>query len=186
LKEIRTKHGSVSKEETKITRPYFIWRRSMITFREARKEDVSLILSFIKKLAIYEKMIDQVQATEETLFQSIFKNKQANVYFILKNEKEIGFAVTYHQFSTFVGKSGLFLEDIFIDEKERHQGYGKLFFKYLMQVALDNDYERFEWNCLDWNQPSIDFYLSLGAKPLSDWTTYRLTTHDMKTFIQKK
>lgn len=158
----------------------------MITFREARKEDVALILQFIKKLATYEKMLDQVQATEDTLLQSIFINQQASVYFMLKQEKEIGFAVTYHQFSTFIGKSGLFLEDVFINEEERHQGYGKLFFKYLMQVALDNKYERFEWNCLDWNQPSIDFYVSLGAKPLSDWTTYRLTTTDMKAFIQKK
>jgi GNAT superfamily N-acetyltransferase len=158
----------------------------MITFREARKEDVSRILAYIKKLAIYEKMIDQVKVTEERLLESIFHKKQANVYFILKHEKEIGFAVTYHQFSTFVGKSGLFLEDIFIDEEERHQGYGKQFFKYLMQLALENNYERFEWNCLDWNQPSIDFYLSLGAKPLSDWTTFRLTTHDMKRFIQEK
>jgi GNAT superfamily N-acetyltransferase len=158
----------------------------MISFREAKKEDISLILNYIKKLAIYEKMMDQVIATEDILFESIFNRKQANVYFILKHEKEIGFAVTYHQFSTFVGKSGLFLEDIFIDEEERHQGYGKLFFKYLMQVALDHDYERFEWNCLDWNQPSIDFYVSLGAKPLSDWTTYRLTTYNIKAFIQKK
>lgn len=158
----------------------------MISFREARKEDVALILSFIKKLATYEKMLDQVKATEDTLLKSIFTNKEANVYFILKHEKEIGFAVTYHQFSTFVGKSGLFLEDIFIDEEERHQGYGKLFFKYLMQVAIENDYERFEWNCLDWNQPSIDFYVSIGAKPLSEWTTFRLTTSDMRAFIQKK
>lgn len=158
----------------------------MITFREATKEDVSLILTYIKKLAIYEKMLDQVKATEAILLQSIFKRKQANVYFILKHEKEIGFAVTYHQFSTFVGKSGLFLEDIFIDEEERHQGYGKLFFKYLIQVAIKNNYERLEWNCLDWNQSSIDFYLSLGANPLSDWTTYRMTTSEMKTFIQKK
>lgn len=158
----------------------------MISFRKAKKEDVSLILNYIKKLATYEKMLDQVKANEDTLLQSIFERKQANVYFILKYEKEIGFAVTYHQFSTFVGKSGLFLEDIFIDEEERHQGYGKLFFKYLMQVAIDNDYERFEWNCLDWNESSIHFYLSLGAKPLSDWTTYRLTTPEMKAFIQKK
>lgn len=158
----------------------------MITFREATREDVSLILTYIKKLAIYEKMLDQVKATEAILLQSIFKRKQANVYFILKHEKEIGFAVTYHQFSTFVGKSGLFLEDIFIDEEERHQGYGKLFFKYLIQVAIKNNYERLEWNCLDWNQSSIDFYLSLGANPLSDWTTYRMTTSEMKTFIQKK
>lgn len=158
----------------------------MISFREATKEDISLILTYIKKLATYEKMLDQVKATEDTLLKSIFMNKEANVYFILKHEKEIGFAVTYHQFSTFVGKSGLFLEDIFIDEEERHQGYGKLFFKYLMQVAIENNYERFEWNCLDWNQPSIDFYLSLGAKPLSDWTTFRLITSEMKAFIQKK
>lgn len=158
----------------------------MISFREARKEDVTLILHYIKKLAMYEKMSDAVKATEDTLLESIFNRKQANVYFILKHGKEIGFAVTYHQFSTFVGKSGLFLEDIFIDEEARHQGYGKLFFKYLIEHALDQGYERFEWNCLDWNQPSIDFYVSLGANPLSDWTTYRLTTTDMKAFIQKK
>jgi len=158
----------------------------MITFRQAEKKDISLILTYIKKLATYEKMLDQVKATEAILMTSIFELKQAQVFFILKQDREIGFAVTYHQFSTFVGQSGLFLEDIYIDEEERHQGYGTLFFKFLVDIALKNNYERFEWNCLDWNQPSIDFYLSIGATPLSDWTTYRLTRKEMVRFIQDK
>lgn len=158
----------------------------MITFRQAQKEDVKLILQFIKKLARYEKMLDEVIATEEILLDSIFIDKQANVYFLMKHDKEIGFAVTYHQFSTFVGKSGLFLEDIFIDEDERHQGYGTLFFKFLVSQALEMKCARFEWNCLNWNQPSIDFYVSLGAKPLDDWTTFRMITSDMQSFLKDK
>ncbi len=158
----------------------------MIKFKKAQKEDVKLILQFIKKLAKYEKMSDEVIATEDILFDSIFIKKQANVYFIKKHEREIGFAVTYHQFSTFVGKSGLFLEDIFINEEERHQGYGTLFFKFLVSQALEMKCVRFEWNCLNWNQPSIDFYLSLGAKPLDDWTTFRMITSDMQSFLKDK
>ena len=158
----------------------------MIKFKKAQKEDVKLILQFIKKLAKYEKMSDEVIATEDILFDSIFIKKQANVYFIKKHEREIGFAVTYHQFSTFVGKSGLFLEDIFINEEERHQGYGTLFFKFLVSQALEMKCVRFEWNCLNWNQPSIDFYLSLGAKPLDDWTTFRMISSDMQSFLKDK
>mgnify|MGYP000857697174 FL=1 len=158
----------------------------MMTFRKAQKEDVKLILQFIKKLAKYEKMSNEVVATEDILLESIFIEKQANVYFLMKHDREIGFAVTYHQFSTFVGKSGLFLEDIFIDEEERHQGYGTLFFKYLVSQALEMKCVRFEWNCLNWNQPSIDFYVSLGAKSLDDWTTFRMITSDMQSFLKDK
>lgn len=157
----------------------------MIHFRMAKVEDIELILNFIKKLAKYEKMENQVTANKETLKQSIFKDHQATVYFMMKDDIEIGFAVTYHQFSTFVGKSGLFLEDLFIDEAFRHQGYGTQFFKFLAQIALENDYERFEWNCLNWNTPSIAFYLKLGAMPLNDWTTYRLTKDKIKTLLKE-
>ena len=145
-----------------------------LSFRWANENDCGLILFFIKELASYENMLNDVVATEELLHEWIFEKKKAEVIFACKSKKEIGFALFFHNFSTFLGRSGLYLEDLFILPEYRRKGYGKALLKRLAQIAAERGCGRFEWWCLDWNRPSIDFYLSLGAQPMTDWTVYRI------------
>lgn len=144
-------------------------------FRNATKDDCALILSFIKALAEYEKMSDDVVATEELLREWIFEKQKAEVIFALENGREVGFALFFHNFSTFVGRAGIYLEDLFVLPEYRKRGHGKALILELARIAVERKCGRMEWSCLDWNQPSIDFYLSLGAKPMNEWTTYRLS-----------
>lgn len=144
-------------------------------FRFAEEKDVSLILYFIKELAEYEKMLDEVIATEEILKEWIFDKKKAEVIFALEDGVEVGFALFFHNFSTFLGRSGIYLEDLYVKPEFRGKGYGKALLKKLAQTAVERGCGRLEWWCLDWNKPSIDFYLSLGAQPMEDWTVYRIT-----------
>ena len=144
-------------------------------FRFAQEKDTALILYFIKELAKYEKMLDDVVATEEILKEWIFEKGKAEVVFALEDGAEVGFALFFHNFSTFLGRSGLYLEDLFVKPEFRGKGYGKALLKKLAQIAVERGCGRFEWSCLDWNKPSIDVYLSLGAQPMEDWTVYRLT-----------
>ncbi|KAF5087976.1 Acetyltransferase (GNAT) family protein [anaerobic digester metagenome] len=148
---------------------------SELTFREAEKEDVGLILYFIKELASYEKMLDQVVATEAGLTEWLFEKKTAEVIFAELNGVEIGFALFFHNFSTFLGQAGLYLEDLYVLPNYRGHGYGKAILTQLAKIAVKRGCGRLEWWCLDWNQPSIDFYLSLGAKAMDEWTVYRIT-----------
>jgi len=143
-------------------------------FRFAEEKDTALILYFIKELAKYEKMLDDVVATEEILREWIFEKGKAEVIFALEDGVEVGFALFFHNFSTFLGRSGLYLEDLFVKPEFRGKGYGKALLKKLAQIAVERGCGRFEWSCLDWNKPSIDVYLSLGAKPMEEWTVYRL------------
>lgn len=143
-------------------------------FRYANENDVELILNFIKSLAEYEKMLDEVVATKELLKKWLFDKKIASVIFVLEGDKEVGFALFFYNFSTFQGRGGIYLEDLYVLPKYRKKGYGKALIKKLAKIAVENDCARFEWVCLNWNKPSIEFYLSLGAKPLNDWTTYRV------------
>lgn len=144
-------------------------------YRYAKREDTELILAFIKKLAEYEKMSDEVVASEELLEEWIFDKNKAEVIFALENDKEVGFALFFHNFSTFLGRAGIYLEDLFVLEEYRGKGYGKGLLKNLAKIAVERGCGRLEWWCLDWNRPSIDFYENLGAKPMSEWTTYRIT-----------
>ena len=144
-------------------------------FRFANEEDCGLILSFIRQLAAYEKMSDQVVATEELLREWIFEKKKAEVLFACEGDKEVGFALFFHNFSTFLGRAGIYLEDLFVLPEYRGKGYGKALLKKLAQITVERCCGRLEWACLDWNQPSIDFYRSLSAVPMDEWTTYRLT-----------
>ena len=143
-------------------------------FRYAKDTDVKLILYFIKELATYENMLDEVVATPELLQEWIFVKKKAEVIFAVVEGKEIGIALFFHNFSTFVGRAGIYLEDLFVLPEYRGKGYGKAIFKRLAQIALERGCGRLEWSCLDWNQPSIDFYLSLGAQQMTEWTAYRV------------
>ena len=144
-------------------------------FRFADKNDCAKILDFIKQLAEYEKMSDDVVATEELLKEWIFEKQKAEVIFALENEKEVGFALFFHNFSTFLGRSGIYLEDLFVLPEYRGKGYGKGLLKQLAKITVERGCGRLEWSCLDWNKPSIEFYLSLGATPMEEWTVYRLT-----------
>ena len=144
-------------------------------FRFANEEDCGLILSFIRQLADYEKMSDQVVATEELLREWIFERKKAEVLFACEGDKEVGFALFFHNFSTFLGRAGIYLEDLFVLPEYRGKGYGKALLKKLAQITVERGCGRLEWACLDWNQPSIDFYRSFGAAPMDEWTIYRLT-----------
>lgn len=149
-------------------------KMSEFTIRPAKKEDCGIILNFIKELAIYEKMLDQVVATEELLCQWIFEKEKAEVIFAVVDGKEVGFALFFHNFSTFLGRAGIYLEDLYILPEYRNQGYGKAMLKELARIAVERGCGRLEWSCLDWNKPSIDFYLSLGSTPMDEWTVYRL------------
>ena len=156
-----------------------------LTFRFATEKDVPLILKFIKGIAEYEKMLDEVETTEELLHEYLFEKQRAEVIFAIVDNVEVGFALFFHNFSTFVGKSGLYLEDIFVWPQYRGKGYGKAIFIQLVKIANERDCGRMEWVCLNWNQPSIDFYLSLNAKPLDEWTTYRLDKEGLKALAEK-
>ena len=143
-------------------------------YRFATEEDTSLILFFIKELAAYEKMANEVVATVELLHHWVFEQKKAEVIFALEDGKEVGFALFFHNFSTFLGRAGIYLEDLYVRPEFRGRGYGKGLICQLARIAVERGCGRLEWWCLDWNQPSIDFYLSLGAEPMRDWTVYRI------------
>lgn len=153
--------------------------------RKAEKSDSALILSLIKGIAEYENMLDEVEATEERIEEWIFDKKCAEVLLGEYEGETVGFALFFHNFSTFVGKAGLYLEDIFIKPEFRGRGFGKKFLKRLAEIALERDCGRMDWVCLDWNEPSIKFYKSLGAEPLDEWTIYRLTEDKIKKLAEK-
>ena len=147
-----------------------------MNFRFAAKKDTAKILFFIKELAKYEKLENEVVATEELLSEWIFDKNKAEVIFALNEEnKEVGFALFFHNFSTFLGKSGIYLEDLYVTPEYRNKGYGKGLLKQLAKIAVERKCGRLEWWVLDWNKPSIDFYKSLGAIPMDEWTTFRIT-----------
>ena len=152
----------------------------MLEFRYAERKDTELILKFIHELAEYENLSDQVVATAELLEVWIFDKKKAEVILAVEDGKDVGFALFFHNFSTFLGRAGIYLEDLYIMPKYRGKGYGKALLKELASTALKRGCGRLDWSCLDWNQPSIDFYLSVGAQPLEDWTVYRLSGESLR------
>ena len=143
-------------------------------FRFASENDCALILRFIRELADYEHLLDEVVATEDLLRAWIFEKGRAEVIFCCVDGREVDFALFFHNFSTFLGRAGLYLEDLYVMPEYRGHGYGKALLRRLAQIALERGCGRLEWWCLDWNQPSIDFYRSLDAEPMDDWTVYRL------------
>ena len=151
-----------------------------MTFRQAKAGDEALVLEFIRGIAQYEKMLDEVVATEESIREWMVEKKMVEVIFAEAEGDTVGFALYFQNFSTFVGRAGLYLEDIFVKPQYRKKGYGKAIFKKLAQIAVERGCQRFEWVCLDWNQPSIDFYRSMGAVPMDQWTIYRLSGDAIK------
>ena len=145
-----------------------------MTFRFAQKEDAALILHFIRELAKYEKRPDQVFATEEMITEWLFEKERAEAFFLVVDGKEIGYALFFHNFSTFSGRGGIYLEDWYVDPAFRGRGYGKASLQQLARIASERGCNRMEWTCLDWNKPSLDFYQSLGAHPKEGCVAFRL------------
>lgn len=155
-----------------------------VELRFADVNDVPLILGFIKELAEYEKMSNEVVATEEDLRNSLFERKMAEVIIAEYDHKPVGFALFFHNFSTFLGRPGIYLEDLFIKPEMRGKGIGKMILAFLAKLAIERKCGRLEWWCLDWNEPSIQFYRKLGAVPMDDWTVYRVTDQALENLAQ--
>lgn len=146
------------------------------TYRFAERRDTALILEFIRELAEYEKMSGEVVADEKLLEEWIFDKNKAEVLFACdETGKEVGFALFFHNFSTFLGRAGIYLEDLFVKPAFRGKGYGKGLLRQIAKIAVERGCGRFDWSCLNWNKLSIDFYLSLGALPMEEWTVFRIT-----------
>ena len=158
---------------------------SEVTFRMAGEQDVKLILEFIRALAEYEHMLDQVVADPETLCRELFERHRAEVLFAVAEGREVGFALFFHNFSTFLGRAGLYLEDLFVRPECRGRGYGRALLKELARIARERGCGRMEWWCLNWNQPSIAFYQFLGAKAMDEWTVFRLTEDAMASLAEE-
>ena len=156
-----------------------------LNIRPAHLQEAGLVLAFIKKLAEYEKCSDEVVANEATLYESLFVEHSAEVVFAEEDGEVIGFALFFHNFSTFVGRKGLYLEDLFILPKKRGKGYGKALLKYLAKLAVERNCGRMEWICLDWNQPALKVYRSIGAIPMDEWTVQRLDEQALKQFAER-
>ena len=148
---------------------------AVCSIRYAERKDVPQIFEFIRALAEYEKSEDQVVATEALLEEWIFDKQKAEVLFICEDEIPVGFALFFHNFSTWLGRAGIYLEDLFVLPRYRGKGYGKRLLKELARITVERGCGRLEWWCLDWNTPSIEFYKALGAQPMDEWTTYRVT-----------
>lgn len=153
--------------------------------RIAEEKDTPLILGFIKALAEYEKLLDRVTATEEGLRESLFVRKGAEVVIAERKGVPVGFALFFHNFSTFQGAHGIYLEDLFVMPEFRGLGYGKSLLAYLARLAVERKCGRLAWNCLDWNEPSIRFYKSLGAECLDEWVPYRLSGEALKSLARQ-
>ena len=149
-------------------------------FRYATEPDVSLIIEFIRGLAEYEKMSDEMIADETLLREWIFEKGKAEVIFALEDGKEVGFALFFHNFSTFLGRAGIYLEDLFVKPEYRGRGHGKALICELARITVERGCGRLEWCCLNWNKPSIEFYESLGAIKMDEWSTFRLSGETLK------
>jgi len=152
--------------------------------RPATKDDVELILDFIRGLAEYERLLDEVVATPEILNEWLFEKEKAEVLIGELEGKPVAFALFFHNFSTFLGRAGIYLEDLYVRPEARGKGIGKAMFRHIAGIAVRRGCGRLEWWCLDWNKDSIAFYEAFGAEAMSDWTVYRLAGETLKTFAQ--
>ena len=155
-----------------------------LTIRYAEESDIPQILFFIRELAIYENMLDDVVATEDLLREWIFEKQKAEVLLAGEDGNPVGFALFFHNFSTFLGRAGIYLEDLFVMPEHRGKGCGKALLRRLAQITMERGCGRLEWSCLDWNKPSIGFYLSLDATPMDQWTVYRLTGDTLRKMAE--
>ncbi len=157
--------------------------RAKVAIREARADDAALILRFIRELAIYEKAESSVQTDEAGVRESLFGvNATARALICEANGEAIGYAVYFYNYSTWLGRNGIYLEDLYVSPSNRGSGAGKALLQHIARIAVAEGCGRFEWSVLDWNTPAIDFYEAVGAKPQSEWTVYRLDGEALKAF----
>jgi len=156
-----------------------------ISLRFAEEKDIAVILEFIRGLAEYEHLLDTVEIKEEDLKVYIFEKKLIEVVIGEFDGTPAGFALFFYNFSTFVGKPGIFIEDIFVKPEFKGRGLGKVLFSFLAKIAAERNCGRLEWSCLNWNKPSIEFYKKQGARPLDEWTTYRITGDGIKKLAEE-
>ena len=155
--------------------------------RPARVEDVRVILQLIRDLATYERAPDEVIATEEQLVDVLFGEKPvAEVLLAFEEESPVGFAVYFYSFSTWLGRPGLYLEDLFVNPEKRGKGYGRALLVELAKIARDRGCGRMEWAVLNWNEPAIKFYQAIGAKPMNEWTVFRLTRDEIASLANSE
>ena len=155
-----------------------------LNIRPARPNEAGLVLDFIKRLAEYEKCTDDVVADEASIYHSLFVERSAEVVFAEEDGTVVGFALFFHNFSTFVGRKGMYLEDLFVLPEKRGLGFGKALLKYVARIAVERNCGRMEWICLDWNESALSIYRSIGATPLSDWTVQRLDEQALNEFAK--
>jgi GNAT superfamily N-acetyltransferase len=156
------------------------------SIRFATPNDIPIILQLIKELAKYENLLHMVVADEKLLDEWLFQKKVVEVIIGEMNNTVVGFSLFFYNFSTFLGKPGVYIEDVYVKKEYRHQGYGKGFFRFIAQLARERGCGRMEWSVLDWNEPAIGFYQSLGASPLNEWTVYRLTSEGIQNLAESK
>jgi GNAT superfamily N-acetyltransferase len=156
-----------------------------LKLRFARKQDTDIILGFIKELAEYENMLAEVTATEEILDDSLFERRSAEVIIAEYRGRPVGFALFFHNFSTFLGKPGIYLEDLYVQPKLRGKEIGQIILAYLAKLAVERNCGRLEWWCLDWNESSIGFYKKMGAQAMTDWTVYRVCDRELRELAQR-
>ncbi|MGN1361971.1 MAG: GNAT family N-acetyltransferase [Eggerthellaceae bacterium] len=154
--------------------------------RRATEADVPLILDLIRGLADYEHALDQVVATPELLHSWLFEKEVAEVIIAQEDNVPVGFALYFHNFSTWLGRAGIYLEDLFVLPPYRGRGHGKALMRALAKTAMERGCGRLEWACLNWNKPSIDFYLSLGAERMTEWNVYRLTGETLRNLAESE
>jgi GNAT superfamily N-acetyltransferase len=154
--------------------------------RPATEADAPVILSFVQQLAGYEKLSHEVVATEASIRETLFGMRRvAEVAIGYLNEKPVGFVLFFHNYSTFLGQPGLYIEDLFVDESYRRRGFGRALLLYVARLAHERQCGRLEWSVLDWNEPAIEFYKKLGALPMSDWTVYRVTGDSLRRLASR-
>ena len=158
----------------------------MIKIRKARKEDAKHIHRLITELAVYEKLEHEMEASVEDLATSIFDKKQAEVIMAELDGKVVGYALYFYSYSTFLAKAGIYLEDLYVEKVHRGKGIGKTLLSQLAKITVDNGFGRLEWSVLDWNKPAIDFYKSIGARPMQGWTMNRLTGESLVELSKSK
>ncbi len=162
-----------------------VYKKGIFTIRKTSSSDAEIIFNLIKGIAEYEKMLNEVVNTPEMIKEWIFEKNTAETYIGEENGIPVGFILFFQNYSTFVGRAGIYIEDLFVVKEKRGKGYGKLLLAFAAHTAKERNCGRMEWTCLNWNKPSLDFYKSIGAEKMTEWTTHRLSGTTLDNFAKE-